>query len=526
MSVASSDRTLRRHWQRVRRYIANRQYVSAGAELEAVLARDPHQIQAEVLLAAVLLSEDRLRDACTRLLHAATAASIGTEDAATIAYCLHQVGEMRAMRDLLDRIPAAGRYSATIRLRLAEMERALGRHERALEILDGADEAALSSPELRYERGRELEFSGRITSATAELAACLRLAPQHGRAMASLVRLRRATPAANCLDRITAQLARIDPESEDAAAFRFARFKELDDLGRYVEAWPELGRANAIMRARRPHDAAVTRRRFDTLMQMRACSGTPPSAPDPHAPIPIFIVGLPRSGTTLLERILGNHPRIAPCGELIDFPRQLRWAAGAHGPGLMDDTLLARLPDLDWSSVGRRYLEQAAWRAGSSPYFTDKLPGNFLFAGLIHRALPRARIIRLRRDPMDVIFSNWKAMLGDAHPWTFDLAALVDYCRLATALMDRWRLVDPGEILDVDYESLVRDPARTVARVFTFCGLPFARGCIDITRNAAPTATLSATEVREPIHTRYIHAWRRYAAQLAPVRAMLPEDPV
>jgi hypothetical protein len=235
----------------------------------------------------------------------------------------------------------------------------------------------------------------------------------------------------------------------------------------------------------------------------------------------VFIVGLPRSGTTLLERILGNHSMVAAAGELNDFPRQLRWCADRHGHALLDPALLEASDDVDFTELGRRYLEQSQWRAGDRPFYVDKLPPNFMLLGFIRRALPQARVVHLVRDPMDVCFSNYRAMFGSAYGYSYGFESLAHHHGQYRRLMRHWHAAMPGFVLDLPYELLVRDSEAAARRLFDFCGLPFEPGCGDNTRNAGAVATLSSAQVRQPIHARGLGEWRRYARQLGPLRAML-----
>lgn len=515
-----STRTIERQWERAQRYIAVGQFAAARASLEALLLHVPKDLQARLVLSSVLLKLGFLRDACGQLLIAAVQLPDDVAAIQRVVYCLHQVGETVAMRDCLDH-PETGRSrDAAMLVSLAHMHQLLGAHQRALVLMDRSASLGFDNPDFRYFRSLQLQFNGRVRDAEAELEACVRMGPSYGRAWLALARMRKQTPEHNHLHAITAQLQRVETGSEHHAALEFARFKELDDLDRNDEAWDALLHANSIMHSRVPHDSQSETRRFDAIIDacdahffQHARSGR--NEADEGGAQPIFIVGMPRSGTTLLERILGNHPQVASPGELQDFPRQLRWVADLHGTDIVDEALLKRVAGLDYRLLGQRYLQQSRWRAGGKRFYVDKLPPNFMLAGFIHRALPRARILHMRRDPMDVCFSNWKAMFGDSYAYSYGLDALASHYEQYARLMAHWRTAMPNAILDVNYARLVDEPETVTREVLAFCRLPYEEGCSDIARNRNPVSTISSPQVREPIHKRALGEWRRYETNLS-----------
>ncbi len=511
-------------WQRAQSALAQRNLPEAERQFEAVLQADPGHVQARVLIAGVFLATGRLRQACAHLVHAANSLPNDAVTVCRVAQALLRVGESAAVRDCLSHPAIAQCRDGAALATFAHLHQSLGEHAKALDLMDRARALGYDNADFRYFRSIQLQFNGLLTEAEQELESCLRLGPTFGRASLTLARLRKQTPQTHHLDYINSQLPRVQAGSEDHAAFEFARYKELEDLGEFDQAWTALERANTIMHQRLKHDPLKEKALYDSLAA--ACDAaflqqSATVARDVEGPTPIFVIGLPRSGTTVLDRILGNHSQVISAGELGDFAHQLRWSADVPGQTLVDATVIARLPKLDFAEIGRRYLAQTGWRAMGHAYFVDKLPANFMIAGLIAKALPQAIILHLSRDPMDVCFSNYRALFGSSYPYSYNLQTLAAHYGTYRRLMAHWHAAMPDRILDVDYQALVTAPEDSARKILAFCGLAQEDHCIDLSRNKAPVSTLSSAQVREGIHARGIAEWKRYEQQLQPLREAL-----
>lgn len=511
-----------RAWEKVRRYLADDQQTAARIALESLVRRIPKNAEARVLLAGSILSGDkRVRETVAHLHVAASALPENADLVAMVALAMVRVGEVIGARKCLENPDVERTTSVDDLMSLAHVCQLLGEHKKSLAFMDKAKALGHDNADFRYFRGLQLQFNGRLEEAEAEMESCLQTGPTFGRASLTLARLKRQTPESNHLAYIRKQLLHVKREIEDHSCFEFALYKELEDLGDFDNAWQALQRGNAIMHQRLQHQIAEEELVFDPLIELTTKKFLRGPRMDYSGPQPIFIIGLPRSGTTLLERILGNHSLVQSAGELSDFARQLQWQADHFSFHVLDRELVARAPDLDFADIGRRYLAQSQWRANAKPFYVDKLPNNFMLAGLIHRAFPNAPILHLVREPMDVCFSNYKAMLGDSYAYSYDIGSLSSHYMNYRRLMAHWHEVMPGRILDVPYNALVRDPEKAVARIFAFCALSYESGCIDLARNPAPVATISSVQTRKGINDRSIGEWRRYEKQLADLQSRI-----
>lgn len=226
---------------------------------------------------------------------------------------------------------------------------------------------------------------------------------------------------------------------------------------------------------------------------------------------------MPRSGTTLVEHILASHSRVYGGGELSDL-RRLAGGLNKLSPTGHDfPDGVADLGPKDLHRLGRTYWEAVRRRAPDAPHVTDKAPGNFRYLGLIHLMLPRARIIHCVRNPVDTCLSCYKLLFVSGQNFSYDLVELGRYHRLYTRLMDHWRAVMPGRILDVRYEDLVAAQERETRRLLEFCGLPWEDACLSFHTTRRLVKTASATQVRQPIYKSAVGSWKRYARHLGPL---------
>lgn len=398
----------------------------------------------------------------------------------------------------------------------------LEQHDDALRYLEAAIGLGLDGDWVRYIHGNYLKFLGRMEEAAAAYEQSLRINPDYAFSHLAIATLGISGDPAVRVDRVRKSIAAVPAGFRDLAYLHYALFKELDGTGDTGGAWAALEAGFSEKRQRISHDAKEETALFDAIIANSAVGFARGAGVAQEAATPIFILGMPRTGTTLLERILGGHPQIALCGELNDFRMQYKWVSDHFCLGFFDRSAVQQIDKVDYHQLGQRYLQHVAWRVSGSAYFTDKNPGNFMMAGLILRALPQARIIHLRRNPMDSCFSNLKELFGsNAHPYSYGFSDLATHYRNYSRLMSHWHDLAPGQILDLNYEDMVSDPDAAARRVMSYCGLSYQPSQIRVESNPSPVSTASSAQVRQPIHARNIDGWKRYARQLAPLEQLL-----
>lgn len=509
-------------WQAAEQFRARGDLDAASPAYERLAANADWVAPARLRLAELALARGRLRDAVAQALAAGQAEETDPVVLEAVLTALCQVGELEQALALSARPALVQAHDAAVQQGVGEQLQAQSFPAEAHPFLQRARQLGADGPGLHYQLGLSALYQGELDAAEAGFEACLARQPLHAAAHRQLAKLRRATPERNHLPRLRAAIAAMPPGFPDAPPLYYALFKELDDLGDTDAAWAALEAGMRARRAQLAYDPAAEAAVFERLMQLDGQGANTVAGP---GPAPVFILGQPRSGTTLLERILGGAEAVADAGELRDFGFQLRWCADLPGRPGPDLALLDAAESVDPAELGRRYLQHTQWRAGGKPLYTDKLPANFLWLGHIARALPQAKFLHLVRDPMDVGFSNLKELFADAYPHSYDQVEMAAHLRRYRALMAHWHRVFPGRILDVSYEALATEPDATAQQVLAFLGLPAQPGVADIAARTGAVATASAVQLREPVHARFLGQWRRYESRLQPMRRALESEP-
>lgn len=493
---------------------ARRDWDGAIAAYESILVHVPEEPYTLVQLSYMYSLRGNYRRAES---FALAAARTGTTDEKILAELLPRLRTFNRVEELLACLERAGplaRIPIPLLIAAGAQLSYLNLPERAIAYLDEARRADPDYPTTLLARTQILTYLGRFDEAEQDVERAIRRAPEIAQGYWLRAGLRRQSAERNHVDAIKRELTRPGRSAEDVALLSFALHKELDDLQRYDEAWLALMQGCRAKRSRLNYDARSTKQLFDVLPTFEPATSAAVTAADPT---PIFIVGMHRSGTTLLEQMLAGHADVTALGELYDFTSAMRYTTDHHCKGVIDATLVARARSADLSVAGQRYLDGVRWRLGDSHYFTDKLPSNFLNIGFLAHALPQAKILHMVRDPVEICFSNLRELFSDANPYSYDLIELADYYCGYADLMKRWRSRFPGRILDVEYSRLLLDPEVELKRVAQFCGLPFDPAMLELGSRRRGVVTASAVQVRNGIVIRDRPKWAPYEPWLFPL---------
>ena len=399
-----------------------------------------------------------------------------------------------------------------------------GDHAAALSAYDRAVQLQPQNAHFLFNRAAVRRFVGQLAEAEADYDRVIALRPGDFEAYRNRAELRTQTPARNHVPELRAALTRRLPDWRGEVQLRFALAKELEDLGEHADAFEELERGARLRRRHLDYDVATDVATVEWIIEAFPAA---PTAATENAPLdsPIFIVGLPRSGTTLVDRILSSHSQVRSAGELNDFAASLVACVSLIAPPapLQRRELVARSREVDFAALGALYLQRARAGGVELQRFTDKMPLNYLYCGLIRRALPQARIVHLTRHPLAVCYAMYKSLFQDGYPFSYDLAEIGRYYIAYRKLMQHWQATMPGVIHTVAYESLVADQLGESRRLVAYCGLEWEDACGEFHRNPYATTTASAAQVRRPIYDSSVHQWRNYAAQLTALRRQLEE---
>jgi tetratricopeptide (TPR) repeat protein len=486
-------------------------YPAAEELYQSVLAREPENAKAYQLLGSLATEQGQFADAAILLKRATSLSPDSADIWIDLANaCLEQErfsdAEAAARRaiQLQPDAPRSRQVLAGILSRESKYSEAVDVLQRALELMPG-------SVELLLAYGHSLRTVGRQEDAIAAYRKALEISPGSGGPWWALANLKTHEFSAADRQLMQDQLERDDLDDSDRVRLGFALAKANEDAGEFDTAFALFAESNSLRRKQESHDPAASQQRterFIELFNAELLSTRPEVAAGD--PVPVFIVGMPRSGTTLVEQILASHSQVDGTREL-PYVEQLvrRLQTGGAYPGSLHDA-----DEADLKRHGDWYLEKVAPHRGTASVFTDKAPGNFWHIGLLAKILPQAKFINVRRHPLDSCMGSYKQLFAAGQSWSYDLFEIGEYCLDYHRLMAHWRKVLPGAVLDVDYEDLVKDIETEVARVLDYCDLAMEPACLAFHETQRAVESASSEQVRLPLYNTAVNRWRDYEAHL------------
>jgi tetratricopeptide (TPR) repeat protein len=492
--------------------------------IRAYLLQHGNHPEAMRLLAKIGMAHDVLDDAETLLEAVVTIAPDHAPARYDYARCLVARHKYVEAREQLGLLLAIDPNHPDYRALAATTAVGLGEHDRAITLYREMLAEAPTSPDVNLWLGHALKTIGQLHEAIDAYRAAAAARPDFGDAYWSLANLKTYRFTDVEIARMRAEEAAPPAATEDRIHLCFAIAKALEDRDEADESWLYYERGNVLKRAESRYRADVLE--TNTAKQIAVCT------PDFFAhragwgdpsPDPIFILGLPRSGSTLLEQILASHSAVEGTQELPDIQRIVQELQG-RDPDLDDPRypgVLADMSQSDFRALGERYLADTRVYRTDKPHFIDKMPNNFRHVGLIQLMLPNARIIDARREPMSCCFSNLKQLFANGQEFSYAIEDIARYYRTYLDLMDHWDTSLPGRVLRVHHEDVVADLEGSVRRILDYCGLAFEPNCVEFHKSRRSVRTPSSEQVRQPIFRDGLDQWRKYESWLVPLRTAL-----
>lgn len=505
-------------------HVAAGRYEAGHAACMEALKRAPNSGEAYLLL-GVIAGEYQNHTKAIELMDRAVALSPRHVQALALAFKARNLTALNRRGEALETAEASAalgpRDAQTLDMLGVVFTRA-GLHERAAPFYERAAAIQGTAGQF-YNLGAALQFIGRFDEAKAAYRKCIAKAPHHAQAWSSLTQISKATREQNDIPALEAAFAARSAHWEDGLNLGHALAKSFEDIGDPASAMAWLDRGKAKRRTVQPYPAAFDHDLFAAAMR---CADLAPASGYRDA-APIFVVGMPRTGTTLVDRILSSHSEVTSAGELSDFSLVMKRMAKTRSPYVLDAETLDVAAGLDPAAMGEAYVRRVRETLNLTGRFVDKMPLNVFVAAHLLRALPESRVICLQRHPADTVLANYRQIFSTQfsyYAYAFDLADtaryFVQFDKLVRAFeknltSDRFRVVK--------YESLVTDFETQVRSLLDFCGLAFEPACLDFHENTAPVATASAAQVRQPLYTSALARWKRYRPALDPAIEILVE---
>jgi len=440
------------------------------------------------------------------------------------AKCCLEAGHPGEAGSILSTIPENVKITASTYFELGLLYCALNRYEEAVDVFRFAIDLEQDKPHFYYNLAVAYRFLGMLSEAEEQLDKVLQLNPGDYEAHHLRSGLRRQTKDNNHIEALESALnsGRLEPVAKVHLSYSLA--KELEDIGEVDASFAYLQKGADIRRDNLQYDVRTDLEIMEAIRRHYPSEAFENKPPGCDKNDPVFILGMPRSGTTLVERILASHSAVCSLGEPDNFSQQM--IRQIRERGIRPDSrldLIVKTRELDFSALGEAYIASVQSSRDNSPRFIDKLPFNYLYVGLIHLAMPGARIINVQRHPMATCYAVYKQLFQEAYPFSYKLNEVAQYYVAYQQLMTHWNAVLPGVIHSVSYEDVVADTEGEARKLLQFCELPWEPQCLEFYDNKQVSTTASASQVRQPVYTRSVDQWRKYRDHLQPAELILRE---
>jgi tetratricopeptide (TPR) repeat protein len=504
--------------------LANREYHKAYALCQHVLSQDPNSAEARFLLGAIAAEHRNYRKAAELFERAiATDASIAKYHA-HLAKCLLAMGRHADARTMADRATHLEPADALTLDTIGVVYSHIGCHDIAINFFERAVRRDVQNANYFYNLAVSQQFIGRFCAALQSFKCALALDPNNYKAYYSLITLSEQTPHDNHIEKLKALFVASGDAVDRKLHLGHALAKSYEDLGDYATSLDWLNKAKAAKKKEVDYSIDADRKLFSAAA--RTHDGTAFSSGYPCGD-PIFIIGMPRTGTTLFDRILSSHPAVVSAGESPNFAMLVKGMTNTQSNVVLDEEAFAKAETIDLARLGEEFVAATRPKNIHARHFIDKTPLNVFYAGLISRAMPNSRIVCVRRHPMDTCLSNFRQLFATNnryYNYSYDLESTAHYYALFEGLVGHWRKVLAADrFIEVHYESLVADQETETRRLLAFCGLEWDDHCLAFHHNNAPVATASSVQVRQPIYATSAGRWKHYGETLRCLKEALNE---
>jgi tetratricopeptide (TPR) repeat protein len=520
MSTAAPAGGVQEAIQQIQARIKSGELDQAARLAKDVCADHPMSVNAYLLASQV---EQRLGHFDTMLSRAEQASAIDSGNLGArfrMLECLLYCGRVDRVLDELAALERKAASDHHLLCKVAEHYTHCADHESALRCYRRASKLDPGNADYLFALASSEIANGDLDEGERLLDRVIALNPHDYDAYRNRATLKKQSADNNHIDEILSVLNSGVKRPAGETQLCYALAKEYEDLNEDLQSfhWLQRGanKRRSLLSYRVEGDLEVMARLqsvFNQALMDRDIEGS-------QKECPIFVIGLPRSGTTLADRILSSHLKVASLGEINNFAYSLMHTIGKAGNKVQLVDLSA---NIDFAELGERYLKSMRSYRNPAPYLIDKTPLNYLYVGLIHLALPKARIIHIQRNPMDSCYGMYRTLFRAGYPFSYDFDDLARYYIAYVQLMQHWRTVAPDALLDVSYEDLVNEQEKISREIIGYCGLDWEPACLDFHKNTSAVATASSAQVRRPVYRDALQRWRRYEDELQPLIERLRE---